>query len=107
MKKIFLTSFLYFVSLGFVFAQIGELTPVEQHLDIKRVLKNVWMVYDKSDNTYCLKIDSDNEYEDQYALLLLGKGENEALQSLINLYKALQQPDNILMYKSTKSLHLP
>ena len=38
-------------------------------------------------------IESDNQYEKKYALLLLGTGEQEALNSLVNLNKALLTPD--------------
>ena len=38
------------------FAQIGELAPKQQTLEIKRALKNVSVVYDKSDKTYFLII---------------------------------------------------
>ena len=93
MKKFLVALALCFASVSVCFAQIGELTPVEKKLEIKRALKNVSIVFDKSDNTYCLMIDSDNQYERKYALLLLGKGEQEALNSLINLNKALRTPD--------------
>ena len=93
MKKFLVALTLCFVSVCLSFAQIGELTPNEKKLEIKRALKNVSVVYDKTDNTYCLMIDSDNQYEKKYALLLLGTGEQEALTSLVNLNKALRTPD--------------
>lgn len=93
MKKFLAALTLCFVSVLFAFAQIGELTPQEKSLEIKRALKNVSVVRDKSDNTYCLMIESDNQYEKKYALLLLGIGEQEALNSLVNLNKALLTPD--------------
>ena len=81
------------VSVSYVFAQIGELAPKEKTIEIKRALKNVSLVRDKTDNTYCLMVESDNQYEEKYVLLLLGTGEKESLTSLVNLYHAIQTPD--------------
>lgn len=90
MKKYFITLLLCVVCIGAALAQIGELTPKQEKLEIKRALKNVSLVHDKEENTYALMIESDNSYEDKYALLMLGTGEQESLNSLVNLNKALQ-----------------
>lgn len=92
MKKYFITLLLCVVCIGAALAQIGELTPKQEKLEIKRALKNVSLVHDKEENTYALMIESDNSYEDKYALLMLGTGEQESLNSLVNLNKALQGP---------------
>ena len=93
MKKLFIVLALSIISINLSFAQIGNLAPKEQTLEIKRALKNVSIVYDKQDNTYCLMIESDNQYEEKFALLLLGTGAKEALSSLVNLNNALKTPN--------------
>ena len=77
----------------FAYAQIGELSPQQKTIEIKRALKNVSVIHNIVDSTYTLSIGSDNQYEKKCARLLLGTGEEEALNSLVNLYKALQTPD--------------
>ena len=75
-----------------MFSQIGELTPQAQRFEFQRALKNVSIVHDNENDSYNLSIGSDNQYEDKRAYLKLGTGAQEALTSLVNLYKAIQTP---------------
>lgn len=76
-----------------LFSQIGEITPTEKRFETTRALKNVFVIHDNEDDSYDLCIGSDNQFEDKNAYLDLGKGAQEALTSLGNLYKAIKTPD--------------
>lgn len=92
MKKLTLFVVLSLFS-SMLFSQIGEITPTAKRFETTRALKNVYVMHDNEDDSYDLCIGSDNQFEDKNARLNLGKGAQEALTSLGNLYKAIQTPD--------------
>lgn len=92
MKKLILFAILSLFS-SMMFSQIGEITPTTKRFETVRALKNVFIVHDNEDDSYDLCIGSDNQFEEKNAHLKLGKGPQEALTSLGNLYKAIQTPE--------------
>lgn len=77
-----------------IFAQIGPVQTEEKKYETIKIMGTYSIIhYDKITHKFTLPIFSDNEFESKYAILPLGVGEEEAINSLVNFKKAMQNID--------------
>lgn len=93
MKNIrFFICILFILCVTTSFAQIGIIETEVPKNEFEIAHENVWIMRDASDGSYKLIVGSDNQFEDEVVFFNLGIGEEESINSLVNLNNAIQNP---------------
>ena len=90
MKK-FLSVVLFCTLCVTVVAQIPTITPTAQKIQFVSIDGGTGLSVDHETNTFCMIVGSDNQFEQKFAQITLGKTAYEAMTSLVNLRNVITQ----------------